>query len=231
VFPTEDGAHGGSAVHVAINGQYRGCFLLANALRENVGPAVNALAHKCKLALLSGDNETERETFQTLFGDHAELRFNQSPVNKLDFIRQLQSAGRSVMMVGDGLNDAGALKQADVGVAVVENTGAFSPASDIILSAPMVAQLDEIKTFAHRSVLVVRAAFLISSLYNIVGISIAASGRLSPVVCAILMPVSSITVISFACLAATWNVRILKQKNHAGRPELPPVAEIDKALP
>ena len=211
VIPTENTATGGSTVHVAINGKYRGCFVLANALRENVGPAVAALAKTCQLALLSGDNETERPTFHTLFGDHAELRFNQSPSNKLEFVRNLQSTGRAVMMVGDGLNDAGALKQADVGVAVVENAGAFSPASDVILSAQMVSQLDEIKTFARRSVMVVRAAFIISSLYNVIGISIAASGRLSPVVCAILMPVSSISVISFACLMATWNGRIFKK--------------------
>jgi Cu+-exporting ATPase len=215
VVSTERITNGGSAVHVAINGQYRGCFVLANALRENVGHAVSALAKTCKLALLSGDNETEREKFHTLFGDHAQLKFNQSPSNKLDFVRDLQSTGRSVMMVGDGLNDAGALKQADVGVAVVENAGAFSPASDVILSAAMVSQLQEIKTFARRSVLVVRAAFIISSLYNIVGISIAASGRLSPVICAVLMPVSSVSVISFACLMVAWNGRIFKNTQDA----------------
>jgi len=217
IFPAERITNGGSAVHVAINGKYRGCFVLANALRENVGPAVSALAKTSKLALLSGDNETEREKFRTLFGDHAELKFNQSPANKLDFVRDLQSTGRSVMMVGDGLNDAGALKQADVGVAVVENAGAFSPASDVILSAAMVSQLQEIKTFARRSVLVVRAAFIISSIYNIVGISIAASGRLSPVVCAVLMPVSSVSVISFACLMAAWNGRIFKNTERPRR--------------
>jgi Cu+-exporting ATPase len=230
VFPTENITNGGSAVHVAINGQYRGCFVLANALRENVGQAVSALAKTCKLALLSGDNETEREKFHNLFGDHAELRFNQSPSNKLEFVRDLQSTGRSVMMVGDGLNDAGALKQADVGVAVVENAGAFSPASDVILSATMVSQLDEIKTFARRSVLVVRAAFIISSIYNVIGISIAASGRLSPVVCAVLMPVSSVSVISFACLMASWNARIFKQFDYARRHELASFRKNDKVL-
>jgi Cu+-exporting ATPase len=102
------------------------------------------------------------------------------------------------------------LKQSDVGVAVVENAAAFSPASDVILSANMISQLDEIRIFARRSVWVVRAAFIISSLYNVIGLSIAASGQLAPVVCAILMPVSSITVVSFACLVATWNGRRLR---------------------
>jgi Cu+-exporting ATPase len=103
------------------------------------------------------------------------------------------------MMVGDGLNDAGALQQSDVGVAVVESVGAFSPASDVIMSAQMVSRLDEILHFAKSAVRVVRAGFLISTIYNVVGISIAARGLLSPVTCAILMPLSSATVVIFAC--------------------------------
>ncbi len=103
------------------------------------------------------------------------------------------------MMVGDGLNDAGALKQSDVGVAVVESIGAFSPASDVIMSAGMVPRLDEMLRFAKSSVRVVALSFLISALYNVVGISIAACGLMSPVICAILMPLSSVTVVAFAC--------------------------------
>ena len=94
-----------------------------------------------KLALLSGDNEKERERFRSLFGSDAALHFNQSPLDKLGFIRGLQESGRRVMMVGDGLNDAGALKQSDVGVAVIEKAGAFSPASDVILEAGRVPRL------------------------------------------------------------------------------------------
>ena len=76
-----------------------------------------------------------------MFGPQARLHFNQSPLDKLGFIRRLQESGRTVMMVGDGLNDAGALKQSDVGVAVVEKVGAFSPASDVIMAAAQVAEL------------------------------------------------------------------------------------------
>ena len=70
------------------------------------------------------------------------------------------------MMVGDGLNDAGALKQSDVGVAVVESIGAFSPASDVIMSADMVPRLHEVLRFARASVRVVRLSFVISAIYN-----------------------------------------------------------------
>jgi Cu+-exporting ATPase len=211
VLITDAPANPGSTVHVAIGGFYRGCFLLANALRANAETVVVNLAQDCSVALLSGDNERERETFTKMFGAKAQLHFNQSPQRKLGFIRDLQGKGKTVMMVGDGLNDAGALKQADVGVAVVENVSAFSPASDAILSAVMMPRLDEVRAFARSSVRIVRAAFIISALYNFIGVAIAASGRLAPVVCAILMPLSSVSVVGFACLAAKWSGRKLSR--------------------
>jgi P-type Cu+ transporter len=184
--------------------------VLAGALRTEADALVARLSLNYELALLSGDNERERERFRALFGTGAHLQFNQSPLDKLGFIKRLQREGKTVMMVGDGLNDAGALKQADVGAAVVESVSAFSPASDIIASATMVPRLAEVLRYAKQSVATVRAAFLISTVYNIVGISIAASGNLSPVVCAILMPVSSVSVVAFACGMTAWLGRKLE---------------------
>jgi Cu+-exporting ATPase len=201
-FQTFPGA-AGSAVHAAIDGKYRGCFSLSNALRPEVGEVIRKLSATHELALLSGDNEREREKFAELFGKSARLLFNQTPLHKFNFIRQLQIPGKTVMMVGDGLNDAGALKQSDVGVAVVESIGAFSPASDVIMSASMVRRLPEILNFARSSIRVVRVSLAISALYNVVGISIAARGLMSPVICAILMPLSSVTVVAFACAVTT----------------------------
>ncbi|MEI6724149.1 MAG: hypothetical protein WCO67_25585, partial [Betaproteobacteria bacterium] len=131
----------------------------------------------------------------------------QSPTDKLRFVRDLRLAGRTVMMVGDGLNDAGALKQSDVGVAVVEQVGAFSPASDIILDAAQLPQLARMLDFSRRAVRVIRVGFILSGLYNLVGIGIAAAGLLSPIVCAVLMPLSSISVVLFACGATRWAAR------------------------
>jgi Cu+-exporting ATPase len=197
----------GPAVLLAIDGHWRGVFTLDSTLRPEADRLVSRLAEHYELALLSGDNERERERFRNLFGSHASLHFNQSPLDKLGFIEHLQRAGKVVMMVGDGLNDAGALKQSDVGVAVVERVGAFSPASDVILEAARVPRLWRILVFARRSARVVRTAFVISALYNLVGIAIASSGLLSPVICAILMPVSSVSVVVFACGAASWAAR------------------------
>jgi Cu+-exporting ATPase len=197
----------GSAIHAAINGQYRGCFILASALRPQADKLIDDLSGDYELALLSGDHAKEREQFAGVFREGAHLHFNQSPLNKLDFIRGLQESGRTVMMVGDGLNDAGALQQSDVGVAVVENVSSFSPASDVIAASSAMPQLGAVLRFAKDTALVVRVAFLVSAAYNVIGIAIAASGRLSPVVCAVLMPLSSITVVAFACGATTWAAR------------------------
>ena len=191
----------GSEVCLAIDGKLRGAFTLANAVRPETDEMLRELSGRYELALLSGDNEKERERFRSLFGDDAALHFNQSPLDKLGFIRRLQESGKRVMMVGDGLNDAGALKQSDVGVAVVEKAGAFSPASDVIMEAGRVPRLARILTLARKSNQIVRLSFGISAAYNLAGISIAAAGILSPVICAILMPVSSISVVLFACSA------------------------------
>ena len=193
--------------YASIDGQLRGAFEFENSLRPEVAKLIAQLGGKYELALLSGDNEREAARFQKIFGGHATLRFNQSPADKLDFIRELQQRGKKVMMVGDGLNDAGALKQADVGVAVVERIGIFSPASDVILDAAELPKLARVLEFSRSAARIVRIGFVISAIYNLVGVSIAAAGLLQPMVCAILMPISSASVVFFSCSATTWTAR------------------------
>jgi Cu+-exporting ATPase len=207
----------GSIVGLAIAREFRGAYVLTNAPRPEIGALLRDLAQRYELALLSGDNERERETFIHLFGADATLQFNQNPLEKLAFVKGLQERGQTVVMVGDGLNDAGALRQSDVGIAVVERIGAFSPGSDIIVGADQVGRLADLLRFARKTAGVVRVSFLVSALYNAVGIAIAAAGLLSPLVCAILMPLSSVTVVGFACAATRWKGRAAGW-NGAGSP-------------
>lgn len=196
-----------SEVLVAIDGRYRGRFLLAQSLRPEVDRLLSEMGPRYEMTLLSGDHAQERAPFRRLFGETATLHFDQSPKDKLTFVRRLQGRGRTVMMVGDGLNDAGALRQSDVGVAVVEGIGRFSPASDIIVEASAVPWLGRVADFSKRTTAVVRAGFAISAAYNAGGIAIAAGGLLSPVVCAVLMPLSSITVVLVTVGATRWAAR------------------------
>jgi len=194
-------------VHVAANGAYRGVFRVGSKLRPRIGQMLRGLAGRHELALLSGDQDHDRQRFRDLLGPDAGLHFEQSPFSKLAAVAAIQQTGRSVMMVGDGLNDAGALRQSDVGVAVVESVGAFSPASDVILEARNVPGLPAILRFSRDVVSVVWASILLSLFYNAIGLGFAASGRLSPILCAVLMPLSSITVVAFACGAVGWAAR------------------------
>jgi Cu+-exporting ATPase len=171
-----------------------------------------ALSRRYQMAMLSGDAPRDLEAWHSLFPGHSELRFEQSPRDKSDYVRQRRAAGARILMVGDGLNDAGALRQSDVGAAVVEESGAFSPASDIIMTSGNVTALDGLMELARSSVRVVRGCLALSAAYNAAGIVLAARGWLSPVVCAILMPLSSATVAGAAVL---WTRRAARR--HWGR--------------
>jgi Cu+-exporting ATPase len=170
------------------------------------------LADRCDVTLLSGDHPRDEAALRNEVGANARLHFRQTPHQKMECIAELQRKGRRVMMVGDGLNDAGALKQADVGIAIAEDIGAFSPASDGILDAREFGRLPRFLAFARTARRIIIASFAISVLYNAVGITFAARGLLSPVLAAVLMPLSSISVVVFAVGATEWAARDLDQQ-------------------
>ncbi len=187
-------------VYVSINDIPRGCFIVSGSYREGVSALTGRLQERYDVVLLSGDSDHEREALKQRFGENVPMHFNQNPADKLAFVSALQQRGKAVLMVGDGLNDAGALKQADVGVALTDDTTAFTPACDAILDGSRLTRLDAFLKFARSSRTVVLLAYAISVLYNVVGLSFAVRGVLSPVIAAILMPVSSITVVAFTSL-------------------------------
>lgn len=189
---------------IAIDGELVGRFEAKHQLRKGLAAMLDGLRARFGLYLLSGDHAGEAATFAPYFGD--QMRFEQHPKDKLAFVRALQQdqRGATVVMVGDGLNDAGALQQSDVGIAVSEDAQYFSPACDVVMAAEEVAHLGDYLQLARQGMHIVRAALGISFLYNLVGLYFAVQGLLSPVIAAILMPLSSITVVTFGVLATHW---------------------------
>jgi len=171
---------------------------------------ISTLGKKYKLSLLSGDNDHSMNDFKNVFPQKSELQFDQSPEDKLFYIKKLQEANFKTMMVGDGLNDAGALKQSDVGIAITEDIATFTPSSDGILEGKNFHLLPSLLAFVRKSKSVVIGAFIISFLYNIGGLSLAITGNLEPVYAAILMPLSSITVVAFATISVNLLGRTIR---------------------
>lgn len=186
-----------SFVHLSIDNELAGRFRVKAKYRENTDRILKKLVNKFKVAILSGDNDEDREYLKDITNSTAELIFNQMPSDKLNYVQNLMLDGEKVLMVGDGLNDAGALKQSDVGIAVTDKTSNFTPGSDGILVAKNIDKIPEILTMSRRSLRTVYISFIISFLYNLIGFSIAVQGILSPVIAAVLMPVSSISVVVF----------------------------------
>ncbi|MDB5271302.1 MAG: hypothetical protein JWP58_4342 [Hymenobacter sp.] len=191
-------------VYVALDGRLAGWYEVQSEYREHLANLLGELGQRYQLALLTGDNNADVIRLRQLFGAGAELRFQQSPLDKLAFVEALQQQGRRVVMVGDGLNDAGALQRADVGIALTETLTNFSPACDAILEAGSFGRLATILRFARHCRHIVLATFGLSFCYNGIGLSLAVQGLLTPIASAILMPISSLSVMVFATLLVRY---------------------------
>jgi Cu+-exporting ATPase len=187
-----------SKVYISKNGELKGYFLILNFFREGLQELVDELKQRNELSVLSGDNNNAIEILTEIFGNKTEMKFYQKPEDKLRYIKTLQSKNKKVLMIGDGLNDAGALKQSDAGIAVTESITSFSPSCDAILSAEKLKELAKYLNFSKTTINIIKASFAFSMLYNFAGLFYAVQGALSPIIAAILMPVSSISVVLFA---------------------------------
>ncbi len=201
-----------TVVCVAIDQVYRGQFVFTAAYRQGIEGMLRDLAQQFPLFLLSGDNDRERERLAAFFADER-LHFAQSPQDKLNYIEKLENEGWKTLMVGDGLNDAGALKRSSVGLAVSQQAGSFAPACDGIIDAEQLVRLPTFLRFARWSRRIVVAGMALSLLYNIAGLSFAVQGMLSPLLSALLMPISSLSVVALTTGATHAVARYLDLGN------------------
>ncbi len=188
----------GNVVYLAIDGITRGHFSIRTKTRSGLKQVIQKLAASFKTTLLSGDRSTEQTLMKEVFPEETPMYFNQTPEMKLEYVATCQASGEKVMMLGDGLNDAGALQKADVGMAISEDVASFSPASDAILDAGSFEKLPTFLLFSRRARQIIFICFGVSFAYNIVGLSFAMTGMLTPLLAAILMPVSSISIVALS---------------------------------
>lgn len=196
-------------VYLAVNGNYEGLFIFHNKYRTNIFKQLLTLKEHYNIVVLSGDESYESEKLQSELGENVELKFNQTPFDKRNYIKALQDKGEVVAMFGDGLNDAGALSQSDAGISIIENIGSFSPASDIIIKSNRLGEIDKLFNFSNQSLKLLKWSLIFSLFYNLVGMSFAVLGKLTPLVAAVLMPLSSISVVGFV----TLGIYIIAKRN------------------
>lgn len=190
-----------TAVHVSFNDDYKGKFIIKNSYRNGLKSLFNSLKNTFDLAIVSGDNRGEKEYLTENLPKNTTLLFNKKPEDKLNIVADFQLKNKKVAMIGDGLNDAGALAKSDVGISLSENINVFSPACDAILDASQFHTIDRFFWASKKAISIIKYSFLLSLFYNVIGLYFAVTGQLMPVIAAILMPLSSITIVVFTTVA------------------------------
>ncbi|MEZ5047917.1 MAG: heavy metal translocating P-type ATPase metal-binding domain-containing protein [Chitinophagaceae bacterium] len=191
-----------SKVYVVQNGNVEGYFEIKNQYRKGIAPLIFSLRKQYELFVLSGDNDAEKNRLQSWF-KKGHLYFDQKPEQKNAFVIKQQNQGFTTMMIGDGLNDTAAFEQSDIAVAVVDNKNNVLPACDMIVQEQSLLKLDTLLAYANKSNAILRISFIISILYNAIGLYFAVQGKLLPVIAAILMPLSTISIVGI-CFGLAW---------------------------
>lgn len=197
----------GTSIHICEDGKQLGYFLVRQIYRAQLKPMFDELQSAYNLSVISGDQDHDRAYLSKMLNKNEQLKFKCSPHDKLEYIQNLQKHQQPTLMIGDGLNDAGALKQSDVGIAVTENKNNFSPACDAILDGASFGKIPQLLKFISDGRRVIMIVFVYSFLYNIAGSYFALQGQLSPVIAAILMPASSISIILLTALLTQFYAR------------------------
>ena len=201
-------------VYIEIDGKVKGHYSFKHTFRSKLKYIVSRLKKmNYNLSLLSGDTDKNKSELSNYFGKDFEMHFKQNPAEKKAMIDKWQNKGFKVAMIGDGLNDTGALRQSDVGIVITEDVNNFTPEGDIVFSASNFSKLGDFFYLGRGVKSLVIGAYILAFFYNVIGLSFAVSGQLSPVIAAILMPISSITIVFYALVSTgiLYN-RVMKNK-------------------
>lgn len=200
-------SRGKTVVYISVDGEVRARYNFNISLIPGTEKLLSELSENYELSLISGDNKVSRQQLGQFFGGQEKMHFGMTPEDKLNYVKQKQSEKYKVMMIGDGLNDAGALKQSDVGVSVVKSAFAFSPSCDVILDVSKLKFLPGFMRWAKGAERMINIGFGYSLIFNFIGLAFALSGKLSPLVAAIIMPMSSLGIILIAWMGVMMMTR------------------------
>jgi Cu+-exporting ATPase len=196
--------HDGAETYISLDGKPVATFITHHRLRNGVAQMMQLLHERYNMRLLSGDSQKDEAYIETQIpGVFQDMQFRQDPSMKVAALQELESGGATVLMLGDGLNDAGALKAGHAGIVLAQDMTQFTPASSGILLHDSLEKLNVFMRFARNTARAGRESFYLSLGYNAVGLYFAATAQLSPLFAAVLMPVSSISVALFA----VWRTR------------------------
>ncbi|NNF58120.1 MAG: cation-translocating P-type ATPase, partial [Rhodothermaceae bacterium] len=197
---------GSTPVGVLVDGAWKAMAAFGDRLRDEAGPLVHALEREGKTVhLLSGDHPAAVAAVASHLGlapDRA--HGGVSPEAKRAAVGQLQAEGHVVLMVGDGVNDAAALRAADVGVAVGGGTTVSLVAADVFLTRPGLTPLADLFQGARSVMRTIRRLLGLSLAYNLIGAGAAVAGLVTPLVAAVAMPASSLLVVGLAILQPSF---------------------------
>ena len=201
-------AQGATLLGVAVDQHLLGLIALQDTIKPQASEVVQELqARGYRVGLLTGDNQRTALAIGRRLGIpagsiHAEVR----PEQKADLIKKLQAAGQRVAFVGDGINDAPALEQADLGFAVSRASDVALEAADIVLLQSDIRSVPDSLALAHATLRTIKQNLFWAFFYNALGIPLAALGLLNPMICAAAMGASDLVVILNALSLRSWKL-------------------------
>ncbi len=213
-FIQEWSAQGGTIVGVAVDGALLGLFAIRDLLKPGAREVVGQLRrHGLKTWLVTGDNALTAASIAGQAGIAPENVFAEvRPEQKAELVGRLQRQGERVAFVGDGINDAPALEQADLGIAVSRASDVAREAADIILLKSEIEAVPESLGLARATLRTIKQNLFWAFFYNAIGIPLAALGFMSPILCAAAMGLSDLVVIGNALRLRRWK---LGMKGHS----------------
>ncbi|HXT41691.1 MAG TPA: cation-translocating P-type ATPase [Candidatus Angelobacter sp.] len=207
-FVNDWSAQGATILGLAADAQLVGLLALRDTIKPHAGEVVRQLNQQGKATyLITGDNRLTAAAIAEQVGIAKENVFAEiRPERKAEMVKQLQQRGERVAFVGDGINDAPALEQADLGIAVAKASDVAREAADIILLKSDIQAIPEALGFAQAALLTIKQNLFWAFFYNAASIPLAALGFLSPVICAAAMGLSDLVVIGNALRLRKWKV-------------------------